>query len=339
MQRVLAHFALFLMFHVLTACGPSLRPPPTYPHEDPAFGSQQAVATGLDHDEPAQLVLLPGDIITVRTISNETAIYENLIVDSEGKVHVPVIGAVQVAGLAPQQAERTIEGMMQKVDRFVRVSVLVTQWSGHFATVIGAVGAEGAKIVTPGMRLAELVAAAGGLLRTTEGEIHFVADLDGSKLVRDGRVLPVSLRLALTGDPRHNVFVHAGDQLFVPAGLGNRIAVFGKERTGAMIDYRPGMRVTEAIAAGGGFNIDSDAEDIRIVRGPIAKPLVYKYDLEELIDGKGHDVELAPGDVVFVTRHWSSVLREILNTIQPILSTGLLASNTVIFYKLNQQRK
>jgi polysaccharide export outer membrane protein len=285
-------------------------------------------------------VLLPGDTITVRTISNQSEVYEGLVVDSEGKVHVPVIGPAQVSGLAPQQAERTIEGMMQKVDRFVRVNVLVTDWGGHFATVIGAVVQEGTKTLTPGMRLAELVAAAGGPVRTTENSVNYFADLDGSRLIRDGQQVPVNLRLALTGDARHNVFVHSGDQLFVPPGLDNRVAVFGNDggggmgsRAGRMLVYRPGMRLTEAIAEGGGLNLTSDEEDIRIVRGNLKKPIVYRYDVDDLISGNTGDVELAPGDVVFITRHWSAILHRTIEILSPIISAGTGIATAFFFYQ------
>lgn len=334
MQRIFAIFAVFLIVQPLVGCA-SLPPPPTYPHEDPAYAASKGAQPGLDTDPPVPTVLMPGDTLTVRTISNQSEAYEGLVVDSEGKVHVPVIGAVQVSGLAPQQAERTIEGMMQKVDRFVRVNVLVTTWGGHFATVIGAVVSEGTKTLSPGMRLAELVAAAGGPVRTTESTVTYFADLDSARLVRDGQVVPVNLRLALSGDPRHNVFIHAGDQLFIPPGLDNRIAVFGNDtgRSGKMLVFRPGMRLTEAIAEGGGLNLTSDEEDVRVVRGNLKKPLVYRFDVDALIAGKTGDVELAPGDVVFVTRHWSAILNLVVSTMTPLINSGLVALQTFYFYK------
>jgi polysaccharide export outer membrane protein len=334
MQRLLAIFAVFLTVQPLVGCT-HLNPPPTYPHEDPAFAAAKGAQPGLDTDPPVPTVLMPGDTLTVRTISNQSEVYEGLVVDSEGKVHVPVIGPAQVSGLAPQQAERTIEGMMQKVDRFVRVNVLITEWGGHFATVIGAVVEEGTKTLSPGMRLAELIAAAGGPVRTTETTVTYFADLDGSRLVRDGQVVPVNLRLALNGDPRHNVFIHAGDQLFVPPGLDNRVAVFGndQDRHGSMLVFRPGMRLTEAIAMGGGLNKTSDEEDIRIVRGNLKKPLVYRFDVDALVSGKTGDVEMAPGDVVYVTRHWSSVFKDVVDSMSPLITAGVSALNVFFFYK------
>src|ERR1700712_765752 len=302
MKRLCSSVCALLLLHT-TACHKDFAPPPTYPFEDPAFKQANPDVPGLDNDFPTPLQLLPGDTITVRTLSTETSEYAGLVIDDEGKVHVPVAGPVQVAGLAPHQAERTLEGTLQKFDRFVRVSVLVTGWGGHYATVIGAVGSEGQKVITPNMRLAELLAISGGPMRLEkDGELSYLADLDGARLMRKNEPVPVNIRLALAGDPKHNVLVPPGDQLFVPAGLGSRIAVLGILTQGAaMVTYRPGIRITEALAMAGGVTINSDNEDIRLIRGPLKKPKVYQYDLEALVDGERGDVQLAPGDVVFVT--------------------------------------
>jgi protein involved in polysaccharide export with SLBB domain len=337
-DRAVASIVIFALLAAGSGCT-RFKAPPTYPVDDPAYQPGGVSRDGLVSDPPVPLVILPGDTLTLRTMSSETHEYEGLVVDGEGKVHVPISGPVVVAGLAPAQAERKIEEVLQKLDRFVRVSVIITGWGGHTATVIGAVVTEGQKQLSPGMRLAELMAVSGGPLRTggsesTGGEISYAADLESARLVRNGSALPVSVRLALAGDARHNVLVHPGDQLFVPAGLGSRIAVLGQTGThGVMLNYRPGMRVTEALASAGGFTIDSDDEDIRVIRGPLDKPIVYQYDFDALYSGKGGDIELAPGDVVYVTDHWVANVGEVINRLAPLLSVMITGLNTYLVIK------
>jgi protein involved in polysaccharide export with SLBB domain len=232
--------------------------------------------------------------------------------------------------------------VLQKFDRFVRVSVLVTGWGGHYATVIGAVAAEGPKTITPNMRIAELLAISGGPLRTeNEGELSYIADLDGARLMRKNEPVPVSIRLALAGDPRHNILVHPGDQLFVPAGLGSRIAVLGNG-TGAMVTFRPGIRMTEALALSGGVTRDSDNEDVRLIRGPLKAPKVYRFDLEGLVDNERGDIQLAPGDVVFVTEHWAATMAQVLERAAPLIQLALTGLQTYFLIeqlKINQKNQ
>ena len=334
-QRTLASVCSVALLGALTGCG-NYKPPPTYPSDDPAYQPGGIARDGLVSDPPVPLVILPGDTVSVRTLSSESFNYDGLVVDGEGKVHVPLAGPVQVGGLAPAQAERKLEGVLQKLDRFVRVNVIITGWGGHVATVIGAVNSEGSKQLTPGMRLAELMAASGGPLKTSSesGELSYAADLESARLVRNGTPLPVSVRLALQGDTKHNVLVHPGDQLFVPPGLGSRIAVLGTIGTGGlMLNYRPGMRVTEALASAGGLTIDSDYRDVRVIRGPLDKPLVYQYDLYDYVDGEGGDIELAPGDGVWVNDHWVADFGEFINRISPLLSIAVSALNTYLLIR------
>jgi polysaccharide biosynthesis/export protein len=334
--------AILILNLVLVGCKHQEFPrPPTYPYEDPKFKAANPSQPGLEQDFPQPLQLLPGDTVTVRTASSEAAEYEGLVIDDEGKLHVPVAGPVAISGLAPHQAERTLEGVLQKYDRFVRVSVLVTGWGGHYATVIGAVVNEGQKTITPNMRIAELLAVAGGPMRIEkDGELSYIADLDGARLMRNNQALPVSIQQAMTGDPKHNVLVHPGDQLFVPAGLGSRIAVLGiVGQGGAMVTYRPGIRLTEALALAGGVTYNSDFTDVRLVRGPLKAPKVYRYDLWELISERRGDVQLSPGDVVFVTEHWAATMQHVLERMQPILALALAGVNTALIWQTYQTNR
>jgi hypothetical protein len=79
---------------------------------------------------------------------------------------------------------------------------------------------------------------------------------------------------------------------------------------------------------GGGFNINADLEDVRLIRGPLKSPIVYQYDMKKVISGRAGDVELAPGDVVFVTPHWSATMGEVINRITPLLNLMLTGLNT-----------
>jgi polysaccharide export outer membrane protein len=159
--------------------------------------------------------------------------------------------------------------------------------------------------------------------------------------MRKNEPMPVSIRLALAGDPKHNLLVHPGDQLFVPAGLGSRIAVLGTVGGGgAMVTYRPGIRMTEALALAGGVTVDSDNEDVRLIRGPLKAPKVYRYDLEGLVDNERGDVQLAPGDVVFVTEHWAATMAQVLDRMQPLLQLALTGVQTWFLaeqLKINKQ--
>lgn len=313
------------------ACG-GLPRAPAEPGDDPDFSPPVEVElAGLAEDPPQPMRLLPGDQVTLQTVSVETTDFAGLVVDEQGNLHVPLVGDVEIGGLTLTEAERRVETALERYDRIVRVNLFITEPNGHRATVVGAVADPGVVAVVPGMRLADLLASAGGPLLVAEmgrGDSSASADLHGARLVRDGHVMEVSLPLALEGDPRHNVRVRAGDQLYVPARLGRLVTVLGDVRDATVVPYYPGLRITEALAAAGGASTDGDRGDIRVVRGSLRAPRVYRTSLTALVNGDGHNVVLVPGDIVFVTQEPMASVGEVLARLSPLLAAGVTAGQT-----------
>ena len=76
------------------------------------------------------------------------------------------------------------------------------------------------------------------------------------------------------------------------------MTVLGDVERPRTVPFRPGMRLSEALARAGGPNDDADEADVRVIRGPLSSPAVYRASLEGLVGGEATDVELAPGDTV-----------------------------------------
>ncbi len=276
---------------------------------------------GLETDPPEALKLMPGDIVELTTVSAQTNQYPGLIVDALGHLHVPLAGDVLVGDKTLSQAEKAIEAGLRRYDRFVRANLIITQPDGHTASVLGAVRTPGRVNVPPGMRVADLLAAAGGpMTAETEQTQNLLGNLDLARLVRNGETVPVSVALAVKGDPKHNVRVRSGDQLYVPPGTETLIMVIGEVGQPQPIAYRHGIRLTEALARAGGITQRGDRNDVRIVRGPLREPRMYTASIKDLVNGKATDVQLAPGDIVYVTRTWVASTADVLNALSPLIS-------------------
>jgi polysaccharide export outer membrane protein len=316
--------ALLLSIALVSACARNrYTTAPTTPTDDPSFSAPERIRPrGLESDPPEALKLLPGDVVQLTTVSAKTEKFEGLIVDAVGQLHVPLAGDVQVGGLTLGQAEQAVENGLRRYDRFVRANLIISDPAGHSASVLGAAANPGQVRVRPGMRLGDLVAEAGGAERA---EVHqvptLVGNLDLARLVRNGETVPVSIPLAIQGDPNHNVRVRAGDQLYIPPITSEIIMVLGDVGTPQPMAYREGLRLTEALArAGGTVTSRADRKDIRIVRGPLNEPRVYTANLKALTSGEATDVLLAPGDIVYVTKSWYASTADVLNALSPIIS-------------------
>ncbi|MEO0321481.1 MAG: SLBB domain-containing protein [Myxococcota bacterium] len=308
---------------------------PVMPEDDADFDPVDAAPLpGMPNDPPAPMMLRPGDVVTLRLDSADTLEVPLLTVDARGVLHVPLAGDVEVARVDLTEAERRIEQAFEPYDRTVRATLVLTAPDGQQATVLGAVNAPGRYAVIPGTRLADLVAMAGGTATTDQDDIAVpTADLLSARLVRDGEALPVNVARAIEGDAQHNVNVIPGDHLYIPPHFDTLVSVIGEVNGAGTFPFRPGLRLTRALAFAGGPTADGDKQDIIVVRGNHAAPQVYRARLGDLLDGDAADPLLAPGDVVYVAPTRLARTRDVMAVVAPIISLGLTAAFTTLIFR------
>ncbi|WP_324669260.1 SLBB domain-containing protein [Geochorda subterranea] len=162
----------------------------------------------------------------------------------------------------PVDVEGLLDGRVGEVWALQDGDVLFVP-RGRPALVIGEVRQPGAYMVRPGMRVLDLLAAAGGLTPQAAGEAATL-----TRATPDGRqeVLPLDLpELLRRPDSAHNVAVRAGDLLVVPTA--GHLAVLGEVRRPGTVRHRSGMTVSEALAEAGGPTDEADLHRVWLVRG------------------------------------------------------------------------
>jgi len=313
-----------LSLAIIPGCG-GLPRAPAVPGADDGFATIDP-PEGMEDSGPAALALFPGDRVMLRMQSAEVSEVGPLLVDERGMIHVPLAGDIQVAGTPLTAAEQRIEQGLRQYDATVRVTIMVTEPSGQMASVVGALEKQSRFAVVPGMRIADLLAAAGGP-RTAGDPSTPPADLAAARVIREGQGLPISVDLALAGDPRHNVRVRPGDHLYVPGQRGNMVTVIGEVSGGVVFPHREGIRLSQALGLAGGMTRDANGGDIRIVRGPSSNPTVYRAAMDHIANGEHPDPILAPGDVVLVGSSALADFRDVMTAIAPL--TSVAATTTV----------
>jgi polysaccharide export outer membrane protein len=316
----------------LASCIPAAPQAPTNPSDDPAFAAADLTPKGgLDEEGGGgEDVLCPGDVVALKTfgpfettpsgggVSVDTAA---VLVQRTGGIHLALLGDVQVGGLSLQDAEARVQTRLSTLDRVGRVSLTMVDPRGHVATVVGAVEHAGTFPLIGDARFLDVLAASGGA-KTFQADGKYVAigNVEGASIIRGGVQLPTDARLALEGDPRHNVRIHPNDVIVVPPTLEGRIAVIGHVGSQKTLVFHSHYHLLEALADAGGLAIDADLEDVRILRGGLKSPKVFVANARDVLAGRRPDVLLAPGDVIFVTEHWTGTLGRLLDRGVPLLA-------------------
>lgn len=230
----------------------------------------------------------------------------------DGHVHLPVVGAIAAAGLTLTEFETALR---EAVARYVvepQVTVEILRYESQKFHVLGQVRQPGTFAVDGDTTLLEALTLAGGA-----GE---QADLETATVVRQGQLLPIDLGdLLRRGDTSRNVFMRAGDVVFVPDNSDRKVFVLGEVMQPRVVAMSPsGLTLAEALAQAGGPTAARARRELAVIRGGFAKPVVYRIELEDalLVD---EQIRLRPGDRIIVAPTGLSTASRYMQQILPFL--------------------
>ncbi len=218
----------------------------------------RACAQGTAND----YVLGAGDVIRVNVYQNQDLTLETRVNES-GAISYPLLGQVKLGGLSVTAAERSLaEGLLK--GNFLRqpqVSIMVLQVRGNQVSVLGLVNRPGRyPLETAGMRLSELLAAAGGVAAGGADAVNLTGQRNG---------LPYRMRIDIgalfTGAAeQQDPVVQNGDTLYVDRQP--LVYIFGEVQRPGSMRLERGMTLMQALAAGGGLNQRGTEKGIKVHR-------------------------------------------------------------------------
>jgi polysaccharide biosynthesis/export protein len=195
-----------------------------------------------------QEVLGPGDTVRITAYRYPDLTTEARL-SEEGKVSLPMIGEVTLAGMTPDRAAVHIAERMRS-GKFIlnpQIGVTVLEARSRQVSVLGFVTKPG-RYVLDGTtaRLSDVIAMAGGLQETASDTVTV------QRTVGDrNETLTIDLASVIQGtDPSKNIEVRSGDSVFVPRAPV--FYIYGEVERGGAYRLEPDMTVTQAIALAGG---------------------------------------------------------------------------------------
>jgi polysaccharide export outer membrane protein len=253
-----------------------------------------------------------GDILKIAVYGHDD-FNQTVVVQPDGNVVLPLVGAVPVAEATPRELEARIASRLAKgLIRNAQVSVLVQEYRSKVVYVMGEVGRPGTYPVAGDLRLVEILARAGPLSPNAGTEIVVVrpagpvdrpvlpnevggasanganghgGGVDGAR----GQVLRVDVTDIEAGRLDNDLVLKPNDTVFVPQA--KRIFVTGEVRNPGAFPFSGGLTVRQAVTLAGGFTEDASTGKVKVVRPVNGQPQQIKVKLDE---------PLRPGDTVLV---------------------------------------
>jgi protein involved in polysaccharide export with SLBB domain len=206
---------------------------------------------------PNDYIIAAGDELFVRIWGSVDADLR-LVVDRQGQIVIPKVGAVQVAGVTYGNVGKTIQSAIGKTYSGASVAASIGQMRGIRVYVTGYAQIPGAYTVNNLSSLVNVVMAAGG--PSAAGSYRDI------QLKRGGKVISTFdlYDLLLKGDKSADRAVTAEDVIHVgPAGA--QIAIVGAVNKPSIFEIKPGESVQQVISYAGGFISGAKTEAINFM--------------------------------------------------------------------------
>lgn len=207
---------------------------------------------------PADYVISTGDEVLV-TLWGSVDADLRLTVDRSGRISIPRVGAVQVAGLRHADLAETVNRRVAQVFRNFQSSVTLGQLRGIRVFVTGFVVRPGAYTVTSLSTVVAALMRAGG--PSASGSFRNIELRRGNTLV--GRFDLYDL--LLLGDRSADRIVQAGDVVHV-GPVGTQVGIIGSVNRPAVLELKAGESVSDALKMAGGFTAVADRSRLAVER-------------------------------------------------------------------------
>lgn len=279
----------------------------------------------------SDLVLGPGDVLTIASPEIQELDRRQLKVQSDGTVSVPLVGSLNAAGQTPEQLAAALTKALESQFRNPLVSFTQVEVHSKPVTVLGSVKNPGVIQADGRKRLLEILSLAGGLtddagptLTLSRKSAEANTFPAGIRTVAGGDMVSANLpvfELLEGNDPSANLVVLPGD--IITVAKAHLVYVLGDVRRagGFVLGESNDLTVLKALSLAEGLKETANSSHARILRADATgKRTEENIDLKKLLSGKAEDITLKANDILFVP---SSLSKKVFSrTAEAAVATG-----------------
>ena len=200
----------------------------------------------------------PGDELVVEYWGNSAQRLQ-LTVDRDGRVVLPEVGSVVVAGRTLGEAQQSIQRLLTRQLRGITVDVTMGKLRTVRVYVVGDVKNPGAYDISALSSCLSALIAAGG--PTDTGSYRIVKHYRGRKLMEEVDLYDLMLK----GVTSAEVHIDSGDSILVPPA-GPQVTVAGSVRRPAIYELRHEASLEDILQLAGGVPVGGELNNIKLER-------------------------------------------------------------------------
>jgi polysaccharide biosynthesis/export protein len=199
---------------------------------------------------PSEYVVGPGDRLEIQLIGSTKGKY-SLVVNRDGRIMFPELGAIAVSGLRIDQAKARIEQRVQEQMIGTEATVSLGDLRSIRVFVLGEAEKPGSYTVSGLATVTNALFASGG--------VKTIGSLRNIQLKRGGNVVArLDLYdLLLRGDTSADVRLRPGDVIFIPP-VTTTVGIKGEIRRPALYELQGESSVADLLYLGGGLTAEAD---------------------------------------------------------------------------------
>jgi polysaccharide export outer membrane protein len=248
---------------------------------------------------PSNYTVGSGDTVSIQLYGKESQNYE-LTVDRQGRITIPELGPIQVAGLSFSDVEELIKSEVANRTIGMQAAVSMGELRSIQIYVMGEAYQPGTYTVSSLTTIMQALIVSGG--------VSDIASLRNIQLKRDGKTITTLdlYNFLIKGDASGDRLLQQGDIVFIPP-RGDMVRVYGEVLRPAIYELKNERSLKEAIQLAGGTKAGAYTDAIRVKRIDGSQRITQTVDL-----GTANAIQLRNGDEVEINAVSSEMNQSIM---------------------------
>jgi len=240
---------------------------------------------------PAGYVLGAGDEVVVQ-VNGLIDVSSTFTIDRDGRIMVPKVGPLSLAGVPLSDVERVLSAHIGKVYRNFTVSATLGRLRSIEVFVVGQARRPGKHVVSSLSGVVNALLETGG--PSSNGSLRAIELRRGGKAIA---TLDLYAFLS-NGDNTADARLVSGDVIYIPPA-GPRAALLGTINAPAIYELRPGETIAQVLALSGGLPTLAAPQKAQLERVDANRD-IPRYVEDFALDAQGQKLKLKGGDILTV---------------------------------------